>query len=71
LNAITEIFIGVNHEVLLSVFESWVRPLKWVVRHDRKDDTKSRKTGDTASKLAEKTGGSELLGPIYREFSKN
>jgi hydrogenase maturation factor len=34
LNAITEIFTGVDQEVLLCVFESWVNGLKWVIKHE-------------------------------------
>jgi hypothetical protein len=33
LNAITEIFTGVDQEVLPVVFESWVNQLKWVIKH--------------------------------------
>jgi hypothetical protein len=40
LNAITEIFTGVDQEVLLSVFESWVKRLKWVIKHEEKYYTK-------------------------------
>jgi hypothetical protein len=36
LNAITRIFIGVNQEVMLSVFESLANPLKWVIKHEGK-----------------------------------
>jgi hypothetical protein len=34
LNAITEIFTGVDQEMLPSVFESWVNRLKWVIKHE-------------------------------------
>jgi hypothetical protein len=36
LNTITVIFTGIDHEVLLSVFESWVSRLTWVIRHEEK-----------------------------------
>jgi hypothetical protein len=36
LNTITESFIGVDQEVLLSVFESWINQLKWVIKHEGK-----------------------------------
>jgi hypothetical protein len=32
LNEITEIFTGVDQEVLLSISESWVNGIKWVVK---------------------------------------
>jgi hypothetical protein len=40
LNASTEIFTRVDQEVLLSVFESWVNRLKWVIKHKGKYYTK-------------------------------
>jgi hypothetical protein len=43
LNAITEIFTGVDKEVLFNVFESWVNKLKWAEKHEEKYSTKSRK----------------------------
>jgi hypothetical protein len=36
LNAVSDTFIGTDHEMLLSVFESWVNRLKWVIKHDGK-----------------------------------
>jgi hypothetical protein len=40
LNAITEIFAGVDQEVLRSVFESWANRLKSVIKHKGKHYTK-------------------------------
>jgi hypothetical protein len=40
LNAITEIFTGVDQEALLSVFESSASRLTWVIKHDGKYYTK-------------------------------
>jgi hypothetical protein len=36
LNPITEIFTGVDQEVLLNVFKSYVNWLKWVIKHEGK-----------------------------------
>jgi hypothetical protein len=56
LNAITEIFTGVDQEVLLSVFESWVNRHKWVIKHEGSTGLTKEKTRDTSSRLAEKPG---------------
>jgi hypothetical protein len=55
LNAITEIFTGVDQEVLLSVFESSVSRLKWGIKHEGRDYAHS-KIRYNSSRLAEKTG---------------
>jgi hypothetical protein len=39
LNVVTEIFTGVDQNVLLSVFESWAKRLKWVIKHERRYHT--------------------------------
>jgi hypothetical protein len=66
LNAIIEIFTGVNQSDLPHVFESWVNRLKWVIKHEGKYSTEQRKTRDTSSRLADKTGGYDLMDrPIY------
>jgi hypothetical protein len=36
LNSISEIFTGIDPEVSLSVFESWVNWLNWVIKHEDK-----------------------------------
>jgi hypothetical protein len=40
LNAINEIFTGVDQEVLPRVFESWVNRLKWAIKYGGKCYTK-------------------------------
>jgi hypothetical protein len=47
-NAITEIFTGVDHEVLRSIFESWVNGLKRVVTHEGKYTRSKEKPKDTS-----------------------
>jgi hypothetical protein len=63
LNAITEIFIGIGHGMLLSVFGSWVNRLKWVIKHEGKCHTKQRKTRNISSRLSEKTRGYKRMEP--------
>jgi hypothetical protein len=36
LNVITEVFTGVDQEVLLSVFKSWVNQLNELIKHEVK-----------------------------------
>jgi hypothetical protein len=36
LNVITQIFTGVDQEVLLNVFEPWLNQRKWVIKHNMK-----------------------------------
>jgi hypothetical protein len=43
LNVITEILTGIDREMLLIVFESWVNRLKLVMKHERKHYTEKRK----------------------------
>jgi hypothetical protein len=40
---VTDLFTGINQEVLLSVFESWVNGLKWAVKQEGKYYTQGRK----------------------------
>jgi hypothetical protein len=35
LNAVTEMFSGVNQEMVLNVFEFWVNRLNWVIRREK------------------------------------
>jgi hypothetical protein len=41
---ITELFTGIDQEVLLRVFQSWVNWLKWVTGHEGNYYTQSRKS---------------------------
>jgi hypothetical protein len=63
LNAITELFTGVDQELLPFVFDYWVNRLKWVIKHERKYYRKSRKIRDTSSGLGEKMGGYKFMDP--------
>jgi hypothetical protein len=60
---ITESFIGVDQEVLLNVFKSWINRLKWMIKHEGKYHTKSREKRNISLRLAEKAGGQELMDP--------
>jgi hypothetical protein len=53
------------HQTILSVFESWVSRLKWVIKHERKYDTQERRTRDASLRLADKTGRYELMDRRY------
>jgi hypothetical protein len=67
LNAITEIFTGVNREALWGVFESWVDRLNWLIKHESKHITlRKAQTRDISSRSAEITGGYELMEPLER-----
>jgi hypothetical protein len=47
--------------VLLTVFKSWINRLEWVIKHEGKYYTQSRKRRDISLRLAEKAGGQELV----------
>jgi hypothetical protein len=64
-------FSGVNQEVVLSVFESWTNRIKGVIKCERRYYTKQRKTGDTSSRMAEKTGGHKLMDPLYPDLTRH
>jgi hypothetical protein len=56
LNAVTEIFAGVDQEVLPRVFESWVNRPRWFIKHEWKYYTESRKNKRHFFKIAREKG---------------
>jgi hypothetical protein len=68
LNGITEIFTGIDHEVLLSVFKSWVNRLKRVIKHEEKYDTHSRKKETFLQDWQRKRQDTKLWTAVYMRF---
>jgi hypothetical protein len=64
LNAIAEIFTGIDQEVLLSVFESWIYRAKWVIKHEEKYCTKQRKKKIHFSKIDREPRRIRTHGPL-------
>jgi hypothetical protein len=64
LNAIAEIFTGVDQEVLLCVCESWVNRLKWVIKHEGKYHKKQRKNKRRFFKIGRTNGRTRTDGWI-------
>jgi hypothetical protein len=65
LNAITELFTGVDEEVPLSVFEIEVYWLSGRSNTRGSPLVSKEKTKDASSRLAEKTGGRKLLDRLH------
>jgi hypothetical protein len=69
-NATTEISIRVDQKVLLSVFESWVNRLKWVIKHEEKYCTKSREKKKHSFEIDKENRRTGTYGPLYFMGSK-
>jgi hypothetical protein len=66
-SAIIEICNEISDDVLINVFHSWLKRVKWVIRHAGSTTTSSQKIEDHPWKLREKKAGYELMDlPIQR-----
>jgi hypothetical protein len=60
----TEIFTGVDQETPRSVFESSANRPKWWLSATGSVTLRKKATRDIFSRLAEKTGGHDLIDPL-------
>jgi hypothetical protein len=65
LNAITEYFTEVDHEVLLKLFESWANRLRWVITHERNYYLRQRKNKIHFFRIARENGRIQTSGALY------
>jgi hypothetical protein len=68
--AITHIFSEIGQETLITVFGTWIKPLKWVIKHKGNTSIKKQKRIEIGIRFREKRRGYELLDPLSFRFPK-